>query len=220
MDRVRREADCVDSAYITDAELVDHLNASYGEVYDLLQTAYGEDYFFSVGSPFSTDGVKEQYDLPADFVKLLGVDYKVGQFWQSLKPFPMGERNKYQMVGQLGLVSYWQPLPYRYKLAGGKLWLAPLIPTGQTLRIIYSPRCPTYAAGDSVDDLNGWLELAVVDTVIKVKGKQEIDCSLEVNRKAGLMERIKRAASNRDLASPIPIVDSWNPNGGFFDGSY
>ena len=70
----RQRADMVNSGFISDSELTAYVNLSYLELYDLLVTKYGNEYFVQLPHHITTDGINENFALPPDFYKLLGVD--------------------------------------------------------------------------------------------------------------------------------------------------
>ena len=72
--RSRQRADMVNSKFVTDAELNTYINASYAELYDLLIASRGENYFV-LSYNFTTSINQDTYALPADFYKLMGVDF-------------------------------------------------------------------------------------------------------------------------------------------------
>lgn len=59
----------------------------------------------------------------------------------------------------------------------------------------------------TMDWVNGWEELIVVDSAIKILGKEESDVSVLGVRKAGLLQRIASIAENRDQGEPGKTVD-------------
>lgn len=188
-DRCKQESDNVGQSFISDAEWTTNINASYQELYGLVTTAFGNDYFVqtpSTGATFTTNGTAEHYALPADFFKLLAVDLQVSSpnYWVALKPFTMSERNSFGLLGTM--------IPM----------------AGQTVRILYVPRCATLVNNaDPVDGVNGWEEYIVADVCIKALAKEESDVSVFMARKGALLERLQGEATNRDAGSPATVSD-------------
>lgn len=60
---------------------------------------------------------------------------------------------------------------------------------------------------DTMDWVNGWEEMIVVDCAIKALGKEESDVQVLGARKAALVQRIQDIAENRDQGSPGRTVD-------------
>jgi hypothetical protein len=135
----RQRADMVYSQFVSEAELNSYINASYYELYDLLVQKYGNDYYMTQYSFQLQNGIV-QYELPADFFKLLGVDLEISSGpdgYVSLRPFTLAERNRYSTAN----VQTWIGVTnLRYRLNGNTLWFTPSPQTGQTIRIWYVPR--------------------------------------------------------------------------------
>lgn len=64
-----------------------------------------------------------------------------------------------------------------------------------------------------IDGVNGWEEFVVVDTVIKVKTKEESDYSAEALEKDRLIAQITSAATNRDAGKPKRVTDVYALDG-------
>src|SRR5271165_1204892 len=73
----RQYADMVTSQFVTDAEFNSYINLSYFELYDIIIQKYGNDYY-ATSTSFSTDGVSQQYNLPANFYKFLLLELQLG----------------------------------------------------------------------------------------------------------------------------------------------
>lgn len=203
---VRRRADIETSQFIKDAELNSYLNSSIAELYDLLVQKFGNDYFFNSYS-FSLVPGTESYNLPADFFKLLAVDIQLANGeYNTIKRFELNERNKYNSTILRGVYgSSW----LRYRVAGSKLYFAPIPQSSETIRIYYIP-LPTTLASDSdvFNGYNGWEEYVIVDAAIKCLNKEESDASAWVRAKQNLVVRIEEAAGNRDAGFSPRITDT------------
>lgn len=185
--RAQEESDNVNSDFISTSEWLSLINSSYQELYGLLVTSYGENYAVATPYTFVTDGQSQDFALPDDFFKLLGVDLQVqaSGIWTTMKPFIFNERNRFTRVNS--------PVPM----------------AGQTVRLWYVPVLTLLADdGDStVNTVNGWEEYIVVDAAMKALAKEESDVSVVAARKAALVARINGEASNRDAGSPAHIGD-------------
>lgn len=186
-------ADMVNSSFVADTEWNTWLNRGMQEVYGLTAQVYGGDYFIqspSTGYTFSTDGTTQQFALPSDFFKLLGVDvlYGAANQWVELHSFPLADRNRFSGSNQS-------------------------IPAaGQTVRVFY---VPTYTAM-SVDastpptalTLNGWEEYAVAFAARLALAKRKTDTSAPDALLAALQARVQAEAENRDAANPKKMLDT------------
>lgn len=203
---VRRRADMETSQFIKDAELTSYINTSIAELYDLLVQKFGNDYFFNSYS-FSLVPGTESYNLPADFFKLLAVDIQLANGeYNTVKRFELNERNKYNSTVLRGVYgSSW----LRYRVAGSKLYFAPIPQSSETIRIYYIP-LPTTLVGDSdtFNGYNGWEEYVLVDATIRCLNKEESDISSWMAAKKNLVVRIEEAAGNRDAGFSPRITDT------------
>lgn len=217
----QRRADMVENGFITDAEWTEYINGSYAELYDLLVQKYGDNYFVQDPATITTDGTSDQYSLPDDFYKLLGVDLQVGassESWVTVKPFAFADRNRYSVPN---FQSFYGATNLRYRVNGGQIWFTPRASSGQSIRIWYVPRFTALVEEqDIVDGVNGWEEYIVIDACIKALAKEESDVSIYMAQKGAIIQRIEAAAENRDAGSPACVVDtqwannSWMPGNG------
>jgi hypothetical protein len=222
---IRERADMVNSQFITDSELTSYVNLSYYELYDLLVTKYGNNYFVQTPYTFVTDGIKEQYDLPADFFKLLGLDLWLNGSADSrvtLRPFTFADRNRYAVPN---FQSFYGVTNLRYRINGKQLWFTPIPSAGQTIQMWYVPRLTSLVLDtDIVDGVSGWEEYIIVDCAIKCMQKEESDVSVLMSQKNALIGRINAIADNRDAGAGAVVSDTqWSdfgyPTGNGYSGS-
>lgn len=200
--QAKQRADMVHSGFITDPEWTSYINGSLGELHDLLVSKYGEDYYAADHS-FATDG-STSYDLPDDFLKLLGVDLSFSGRTYTLKPFSFSERNKYQPA----TTPTYAGAATRYRLVGNSIRFSPTLPAGYPVTLWYVPRVATLVEDTDTPDVTpAWLEYVVIDSALKAKQKEETDVSVLLTQKAALIQRIETAASNRDVGMPHVVAD-------------
>lgn len=222
----KQRADMVNSQFVTDSEWNLYINQAAFELYDLLITEY-EDYFMKAPLLLTTDG-SEQFTLPTDFYKLLGVDLGLANNttgWVTLKKFQFIERNRY-VYPQINS-TFFGVFNLQYRLMGNTLFFIPTPSAGQFLRIWYVPKLTELLQDtDILTGISGWGEYVIVDAAIRAKQKQEDDVSVLGAQKMMLIKRIEESAMNRDAGQPDCISatrfdDVGNgygfPNG---DGSY
>jgi hypothetical protein len=193
--RAQSESDNINSTFVANSEWLDFINQSLFETYGLFAQAYGNDYFFqspSGGYTFTTDGINNFFNLPADFWKLLGIDVQVASpsQWVTLKKFPISDRNRLSVFN------------------------GPTPQAGQTLRVFYIPQLtPLAADSDTIPTAlsqNGGDELIVIDAAMKALAKEESDVSVLMARKAAIIQRLESEAENRDASQPSTMVDVFN----------
>jgi len=216
----QQRADRVGSNFVTIPEWNRYIVQSYFELYDLLVTLF-EDYFVKAPLIITTDGVKNQFTLPLDFFKLMGVDLGLdanSQAWVTLGKFNFHARNRY-VFPQI-TTSYLGRYNLNYRLVGNTLMFIPTPGAGQFIRIWYIPRLTEPLLDtDMLDGVSGWTEYVITDAAIKAMQKEESDCSVLQMQKNALIKRIEESAMNRDAGQPDAISDSRGNHGGSNYGS-
>jgi len=202
----RRRADMENSSFISDAEFNDMINASAQELYDLISSKYGEDYNLKKWS-LSTVANQEEYQLPSDFYKLRGIDWKYApQEFVTLKPFTFAERNRYRTT------SGWNSATRanaRYRVQGNTLVFLPIPLTAHQLDVWYLPKFELLTSdSDELDGVNGFEEYVIVDVAIKALQKEESDVQILLIQKQQLAQRIIEMAGARDAGYPHVIPDT------------
>lgn len=209
--RSRQRADMVNSRFITDAELNYFINASYGELYDLLINARGENYYVSSYN-FTTTINQDTYPLPADFFKLMGVDYVTSTTQAiTLKAFRWQERNRFRE-------PFYNVRNYNlmYQIRGNNLVFIPTPNGNQQIRLWYIPRHGELSLdSDTFDGINGWEEYIIIDCAIKMRVKEESPVEELIIAKNDMKARILAACSGRDSGEPPRVVDTDSNYAGF-----
>lgn len=209
--RSRQRADMVNSRFITDAELNYFINASYGELYDLLINTRGENYYVSSYN-FTTTINQDTYPLPADFFKLMGVDYVTSSTQAiTLKAFRWQERNRFRE-------PFYNVRNYNlmYQIRGNNLVFIPTPNGNQSIRLWYIPRHSELSLdSDTFDGINGWEEYIIIDCAIKMRVKEESPVEELILAKNDMKARILSACSGRDSGEPPRVVDTDSNYAGF-----
>lgn len=224
---VRQESDTENDNHISDTELTSYINSSRYRLYDLLIRCFGDDYYTATAQ-LTTDGTNAQFALPDGTLYTSAQAFYKGALVEAVSggniapnsPVtlqPMGglrEKNKYQRP--LSMLAAPNMFP-RYRIIGapqatnptvtGYILFAPLPASGLVVQLWYAPKLkPLVASGDVADDFSGYLEYAVIDAAIKVKDKQERDCSVMMARLAKIEQDIQNAAVNRNMGEPNTVL--------------
>ena len=199
------------SGRLTAAKWYDFLESGVSDLWDLLVSKYSEDYFTKRSGELSFVIDQETYDLPSDLLKLLGVDLKVGDDWHRVQRFSLHERNYFQR-GSLTAWYAWgagaDQAPYRYRIEGNKLVIAPIPSAAETYRLVYVEAPPKISTGaEVIDGFGGWEELIVLYAVRSAKRSQNEPVEDILREIAQKEARISWAADGRDAAEPISIAD-------------
>ena len=152
-EQVRQRADMENSNFVKDPELNLYINASYGELYDLLVSRQ-EDYFV-VDSTFTLTTTNTQA-LPADFYKLVGIDFLIDSNQESaisLRKFNFAERNAYARENVPART--FRGIPERmYRIVGEEIFILPESNANGTYKIWYIPKMTALAADADELDAN------------------------------------------------------------------
>lgn len=152
------------TAYITDAEILEWLNQAWAELYDLL-TKTGEHYYLRQQNFQAVAGVTD-YPLPDDHLKTEGVHVLIGGIWEMAHRSQFSRALDYQLVTG----SWSWPVDVHYDLWGQNLhfmrpadqnysirhWYTP-IPFRMTLSDGASPA----GSASSIDGVSGWEQYAI-----------------------------------------------------------
>jgi len=122
---VRRRADMENSQFVSDAEVDDYVNHAWNELYDIIIQNYEEDYFLK-NSDITLVSDTESYDLPSDFYKARGVDYKNGNDYMPIHRYNFSERSR-------------SASSLKYRIQGEKIFFSPTPTSSDTIRIWYIP---------------------------------------------------------------------------------
>ena len=212
-EQILQQANMEETQLIGDAELVGYINSSIAELHDILVQVYNGDYFQKDYS-FTTVTNQDKYDLPADFYKLVGVDYVLGpRQIVVLNRFNFRDRFKDETFAFYSFQGFRTNI--RYRLEKDSIRFNTVPDAGKSMRLWYIP-CATKLVNDSdtYDGINGYEEYVINDCVIKCLIKEESDVSVQMARKQAFIFRIQSAADNRDTAAPEVITDVYARTGG------
>lgn len=139
MDRSRRAADFeYDNGFVSDTELIDIINAAVPLLHDMLVSAYGEDYVRSTQTA-TLSGTTQDYALPEDFYKLIGVDVEINEGSNRFVPIGRyGERERSLGSGLPPMRPFWAG----YRLSGRNLRFVPQPTAAIRYKLHYTPTAP------------------------------------------------------------------------------
>lgn len=169
------------SAFVSDAELLDMINEAYAALYDLIVSAF-QHYYTSTDTITLVAGTAS-YALPDDFYKLIGVDLQEGAgTWKTLFPYNEVERNS--------TINTTSSIP------------------NATARLRYIPAPAVFTDDDeTIDGVAGWEALLVTDVAIMMLEKEESDTTALERRRMRDQARIQQMAQNRDVSMPGTVTD-------------
>lgn len=207
--QVRQVAGMEQSQFCTDAELNNYINNAYARLYDLLTEKFADDYFQETDSISLVAGT-ESYDLPDDFYKLTAVDIVISSTQKKrVKRYTNMERNRFDTYS--GYINSYGFPSLRYKLSGDQITFKPVPNGAQNIELTYIPVYTTLSDdGDTLDGVNGYEQLIILDAAIMAKIKEETDVTELRYERDKILMSIEAAAENRDANEPQRVNDAYN----------
>ena len=201
-DRIQWQTDLQTGSRLVAAEVLPFINLAYREAWDILVASY-EDYFVKLNttpaSTFTMAGGSSgnTFQITAtDFYKVKGVQMLFGDRWSN--PLPTFEFNEWGNPPDG--ISYRQEYDTLYFEPNDSL-------AGNTFRLWYVYKPADLVLGDTVVDVNGWVEQFIIDTVaIRVLGREEEDASLLQASRGQIEARIKKMAANRNAGKTRKVA--------------
>ena len=222
-DLTLERGDYVGDPLFSTAELNSYISASYAELTDLLVEAYGNDYYLKQDLTLVTVPGEEFIDLPNDFYKLKGLDYKYGpgnDTYYAIKPYNFQHRNYYSNnnFAYFGFNDNTGSPVFRL-FGNNKLQLLPIPTSVVNLRLTYTPNAIKLTADtDVIDGVNGWEEYIILDVITKMYVKDKLPIDELVAQKALIMTRIEKLSENRDEGDDAGVADVYNWDSEYGDG--
>lgn len=211
---VRQRADMENSQKVTDIEIVTYLNIEMLSLYDLLIGAF-QDYYVS-SATFSLPanavaGTTNEYALPTDFYKVLGLDLtSTSTVWPlTIHSYSRAERNR--------------PNGICYHIGGDKIaspgagggWnlrIMPVLLSAGSYTLTYVPNSPQFPVGSTptaVLDANfdRWRQYLTCGAAVACQIKEESDYSANAALQAQKRNDLISIAQNRDAGECEQIPD-------------
>ena len=206
----RVRADAVSSGFFSPTELTRYINVSLGELHDMLVQKF-EDYYVD-HIQFNLEPDKDKYSfeeigIQGKFYKSLGVDVKDSGVPSRVPLFSFSERNRFadKSLSRGGLPNY------HYRIQGDSISFIPKPEGAQEIMLWYVPSFKELVLDtDTVDSeiMSNWEEYAIINTVYKMKEKEELSTTVIERELEALRGRIDQAASNRDAGESFGITDN------------
>jgi hypothetical protein len=173
------------SDFISDDEILAAINDAYCELYDELVGVY-ENYFVQTFT-FPLIANNSEYALPANFYKIVGVDFQVNNdAFITLRPFMEANRN--------------QTLTTNVNIPAG------------AIRMRYVPAPTQFTSlSDTFDGVAGWERLVSLLVAIDMLDSEESDSSALTRKYSRTLQRVRDMAAPRDTGFPAKVVDVYRP---------
>ena len=202
----RRRADMEeDDLFVTNTEATDYVNQSISALWDEMIDGDAEN-LFAIHAPVLTAAGDNSYLLPADFYRLVSIDFdKNGIYYPGTPGDPR----------HLALMAVEPPLEehFRYYIrfnpdnAGRRLFTYPALDVSK-LAVVYVPEAPALSADtDTFDAPNNWHEFVMIDAGIRMKIKEGDDPADLKGQRNEILSRIRDHIRNIDVGTPETIRD-------------
>lgn len=184
--RAKAKADMRSSNFFDTQDWLDAFNEAWTELYDILIES-GDNYFVSEDFITIVSSAGSDYDLPADFYKVLNMDFEVNassNIYVTMKRFTEAERNN-----TVGNVSS--------------------IPNGR-VRIRYYPQPTKYTTADLDTVLDGyanWEKMIVARMAIIALDAEESNTDRLYRQFSEYKRNITEASQERDYHQPGRVSD-------------
>lgn len=215
---------------VTDWEIADSLNTSLAvEFYDVVRQAVGDNYFRNPYIITMQQGI-QSYDLPSDHLSLMSVDVWTSPIGTVIPYGSPGstmlkinarrymeyERNYYQQI----LLGWSVGATVLYSLTGPQITFQPTPVQAFAVQLNYVPVFRHLGGGqlmlngvpqgrpanynDTLDDINGWAELGVLDAAAKCAlKKRQYDAVAAFGGRLALMrQKVASVISLRHAGEP------------------
>lgn len=200
-DRVIRRADLdAEISAFQRNEINVELNCAAANLWDLIIQA--EPDYYTKEFSYTLVAGTDTYALPDDHYKTRYVDATPpnSTLKYTLHKWQLDDRNLYQRNTIYSWVGCNKIL---YREMAQNLKFLPVPEAAYTVNLGYIPCFPDMNSDDdTLDSINGYEDIVVLDAIIWAKAKLEIDTSVEMSMREGAVNDIKRAIANRNLAEP------------------
>ena len=194
----------VGSTFVTDAEVQDYAEKAWNEFWMMITSKF-EDFFLAKTSISLTAG--SAYSLPSDFLKLRGIRHSGAEF---LRRIDVKELFAFGMNPASGR-------PTHYYVRGDVGSAAPvlefmLVPdSNYSMELFYTPvRSLEDVFAGSMRIVAVWAEYIALSVAIKLKDKEESDCSVLMAEREMLLDLITKSMTPLDAGEPFAVVQTQN----------
>lgn len=201
--RARRRADMVGSTFCSDTEVDGYVEQAFRELYMRLVAKYEDFFLVKATAPLTTIAGSSSYSMQGDLLKFRGVRHQNDWFLSRIDPREIpgistsGRRAKPE--------AYW--LHGNLSGTGVLLELEPIPDAVYTLDYYYVPfKSLSDIVAGSLKFVAGWDEYCVLSAAIKMKDKEETDCTILLTERAGLLEIMEKSMTPLDAAEPFAVV--------------
>jgi len=203
------DADMTSSGFAVADRVDEDINLELGELYDLVVMAYEDDFVTTANVSVVTG--TESYSLPSDFYKSRKVFWKTSDRRYRLRRFMLSDLESrigdYTALGSSGRNLY-------YRVLGDKIYFSPKPIESGTVELFYLPEMTKLVAdSDPISfsiPVSSWEDAVIAGAAARLLIREDSDPTPLLSRKASVIQRIMRAASDRDAGEPQRVTDVHN----------
>ena len=215
--RVREVTDLTDTQFVTDDEIGHYLNRSYMALYNEIVEA-NEDYFTK---SIRFRSLQNELVLPLDFYRLRAIDLYYGNFFYTISPVNMREREGYQFTE-----AFFRPYNirgtsdlYRYNIEGEKITFYTQLRGGKSDFIMhYVPKPKLLGQGARLAE--GWENYIILKAAVLCRVKEESSYRELAMLAKEELNRVRKLCAERDNTQPEKIIDIYENEGYLSYGNY
>ncbi len=198
----RRRADMEDSTFVSDAEVGSYADDAWLEFWMLITSKF-EDFFLKKTTITLTIG--SSYSLPNDFLKLRGVRHAGKEFLRRL--------DIKELPALAGTVTNARPSHYYVHgdldETNALLELVPPPNSAYSMELYYTPiKALLDVELGSLRLVALWVEYIKLSVAIKLKDKEESDCSVLIAEREMLLDLITKSMTPLDNAEPFAVIQT------------
>lgn len=204
--QVRELCDHVNSAFVTDAEILRMLQGAHQDLYS--QIVRLNESYFVISAALNINA--ETIALPTDCMKVNGIDLNINNRTVTLRRFNFSERNKYDSAS---FQCYAHTSNMRYNIINQSIRFMPKPNASYTGTIWYTPYPTALTIGGSVDFPVAHYDGYLINTaVVQVLAKEERSTSFWKNEADEAMKMALMNIPCLDQSEPDSVTDIYNMN--------
>lgn len=197
LDEARSLADMENTEFVTDTELLQWINKGYQRMHNKLNNAY--EMYRVTSQDITTVQDQKDYDLAADFLKLVKVMYVN----DDEREYPIRRKD----LNTSDWLTWRRGWPLLYSLLGQKIRFYPVPQSGHVMRLYYVPAVPELLITDTIDVEQYMDEYIAHYVAVKCKIKEETSAAELMVERDKLERECVETAAPRDFSDAAVIQD-------------
>jgi hypothetical protein len=206
IDYIRQRTGTVNNDAVTDEEITTMANLALANLDLLLATTYEDYRMYPFLATLAGGPGNNMIPLPADFLKLRGVDYGGPNQWITLYGFGLQERNRFSNPVVALSFPYLDGASRRVRVMDNFIYIEPAQLAGGQYQVWVTPKfAPLVNPTDLLPnymDTEGWVEYAVASAGVKIYTKLLLPAQAFLEDRAYYEGLVRNGAANRMSNGP------------------